>query len=263
MIKLIATDMDGTLLAPGGKLHPDFFPILEELRSRGIRFVAASGRYYRSLKGNFEPHPELLDYICDNGACIVENGEIIHEIPMTPEQVKDVIDVCADLPGVRVQPCGSGGAYHVQNEPEYGAEGAEKIVYPQMREEFASIRDTIYKFSLMDLNDPYQNSIRALKERFGDSLSILLSGSRWIDVMNNGVDKGVGLQFLQQRWNITPEETMVFGDYFNDVPLFKHAYYSFAMENGHPDIRQHARFVAPPNTEFGVVQMIRKYILDK
>ena len=81
--------------------------------------------------------------------------------------------------------------------------------------------------------------------------------------MNAGVDKGNALSFLQQHWNITPEETMAFGDYFNDVPLFKHAYYSFAMENGHPDIRQHARFVAPPNTEYGVIQMIRKYILDK
>ncbi|MBR6789334.1 MAG: HAD family phosphatase [Oscillospiraceae bacterium] len=263
MIKLIATDMDGTLLAPGGKLHPDFFPLLEELRRRGVHFLAASGRYYASLQRNFEPRPDLLDYICDNGACLVENGKVIAEHPLTPEQVTGIIDVCADLPGVRVQPCGSRGAYHAANEPEYGVEGAEKIIYPSMREDFAGIDDMIYKFSLMDLNDPYQNSIRALKERFGDSLTILLSGTRWIDVMNAGVDKGKGLAFFQQRWGIAPEETMAFGDYFNDVSLFEHAYYSFAMENGHPDIRKHARFVAPPNTEHGVVQMIRKYVLEE
>ena len=263
MIKLIATDMDGTLLAPGAKLPPDFFPVLQELRDRGIRFVAASGRYYSSLRKNFEPHAELLDYICDNGACLVADGEVVGCHPMTREQVQGVIDVCADLPGVRVQVCGARDTYRAAKEPVYGEPGWEDFVYPQMREEFAGIDDTVYKFSLVDLNDPYQNSIRALRERFGDSLTILLSGSRWIDVMNGGVDKGLGLSFFQKRWNITPEETMTFGDYFNDVPLFKHSYYSFAMENGHPDIRQHARFVAPSNEDYGVIQMIRKYILDK
>lgn len=262
MIKLIATDMDGTLLDGTHSLPPDFFAVLEELHHRGIRFLAASGRYYSSLRRNFEPYPDMLDYICDNGACLAENGQIIGEHPMTTEQVRGVIDVCADLPGVRVQICGSRGAYRASCEPEYGAEGAAERVFPQMRQEFAGIDDTIYKFSLMDLNDPHQNSIRALKERFGDSLNILLSGSRWIDVMNAGVDKGLGLRFFQQRWGITPEETMVFGDYFNDVPLFENAYYSFAMENGHPDIRRYARFVAPPNTEHGIMQMIRRYILE-
>lgn len=262
MIKLIATDMDGTLLGKDHELPPDFFSVLEELYRRGIHFLAASGRYYDSLRKNFDPHPDMLDYICDNGACLVAGGEVVGKNPMTPRQVSGVIDICAELPGVKVVLCGTRGAYHAAYEPVYGDASAVKRIYPQMRQDFAGIDDEIYKISLMDLNDPAQNTIRALQQAFGDSLNVLLSGSRWIDVMNAGVDKGLGLSFFQRYWNITPEETMVFGDYFNDVPLFEHAYYSFAMENGHPDIRSHARFIAPSNEEYGVIQMIRKYILN-
>ena len=53
---------------------------------------------------------------------------------------------------------------------------------------------------------------------------------------------------------------MAFGDYFNDVGMLDAAYYSFAMDNAHPDIRAHARFVAPPNTANGVVRTIRSVL---
>ena len=127
--------------------------------------------------------------------------------------------------------------------------------------------DDIYKLALLDLNGPEKNVIPALQKAFGDrldtELTMLLSGSIWMDIMAAGVNKGIGLQYFQQRWGIAPEETMAFGDYFNDAAMFEHAYYSFVMENGHPDLRQYARFTAENNEKNGVMKAVRQYALGE
>lgn len=261
MIKLIATDMDGTLLDRNGELPAGFFPMLKLLRSRGIHFLAASGRSYVTLRKNFEPHPDWIDYICDNGACLVEKDEIVKKNLMDREAVRKLVEICAKLPGVRVVLCGVHGSYHAAYEPAYGDEISKYYVNQQLREDFASVDDDIYKVALLDLNGPEKNALPALREAFGDGLTLLISGSIWMDVMGKGVTKGLGLSYFQQKWGILPEETMAFGDYFNDVAMFDYARYSFAMENGHPDLRQYARFVAESNEKGGVIKAIEQYAL--
>ena len=64
--------------------------------------------------------------------------------------------------------------------------------------------------------------------------------------MSPTADKGHALRAVQAALGVTAEQTMVFGDYFNDIGMLDAAYWSFAMDNAHPDVRAHARFVAPP-----------------
>ena len=78
MIRLIASDMDGTILRNDAQsMPPRMFSILEELKERGILFVAASGRQYANLLRLLGPMAPYADYICENGAFAVHNGEII------------------------------------------------------------------------------------------------------------------------------------------------------------------------------------------
>lgn len=76
MIKLIATDMDGTLLDEDKNIPQGFFEMLNKLKEKGVAFVVASGRSYVTLYENFKPHSDSLDFICDNGAFVVINGGI-------------------------------------------------------------------------------------------------------------------------------------------------------------------------------------------
>ena len=76
MIKLIATDLDGTLLDEDKNLPPDFLSLLDQLLRKGIHFVAASGRSSTSLRGQFGPYDTEITCICDNGACLMEKGVI-------------------------------------------------------------------------------------------------------------------------------------------------------------------------------------------
>ena len=74
--------------------------------------------------------------------------------------------------------------------------------------------------------------------------------------MSPNADKGHALRAVQDALGVTAAQTMAFGDYFNDIGMLDAAHWSFAMDNAHPDVRAHARFVAPANTENGVVRTI-------
>ena len=105
-IKLIASDMDGSLLTTDKRLPPDFFQVLEQLHQRGIRFAAASGRAYYTLRENFAPYEDRLDYLCENGAFVSCDGRVICTDALDPAIVDEIIDRCEELPQAQLVLCG-------------------------------------------------------------------------------------------------------------------------------------------------------------
>jgi len=93
-------------------------------------------------------------------------------------------------------------------------------------------------------------------------MGLQISGPEWMDVMNPGINKGGALKDLQERLNVSFEETMAFGDFFNDIGLLENAGCSFVMANSHPDMLPKGRYVAKSNVEYGVTDAIRRYVLD-
>jgi len=88
----------------------------------------------------------------------------------------------------------------------------------------------------------------------------VVSGEVWLDVMNKKSNKGVALQALMNKLDISSEEIIVFGDFMNDLEMLHLAKYSFAMENAHPNVKEVANFKAPSNDEDGVIQVIKQYL---
>lgn len=84
MIRFIATDLDGTLLDPQGRLPGGIFPLAERLSARGILFAPASGRQYANLRQLFLPVWEKLLFICENGALVKRGGETLFVDPLSP-----------------------------------------------------------------------------------------------------------------------------------------------------------------------------------
>lgn len=93
-------------------------------------------------------------------------------------------------------------------------------------------------------------------DRFRATHQVVVSGDHWVDIMNLTANKGEGIRHLQQSLGITRAQTMVFGDFLNDLEMMDAGEYSFAMANAHPALRARARYVAPSNTQNGVVRTI-------
>ena len=97
MIKLIVSDMDGTLLDDEKRLPPDFFEVLNKLIERDIIFTVASGRTYSALDHLFpEPYRDKVAYICDNGACTVLNGKPVNVTPLDGETYRELLEACRE-----------------------------------------------------------------------------------------------------------------------------------------------------------------------
>lgn len=102
---------------------------------------------------------------------------------------------------------------------------------------------------------------KALTERFGKNLNTMVSGDKWVDFMNRSADKGNALREVQQMLGVTPEETMAFGDNCNDIGMLQRAGESYAVANAHPEVKKTVKYIAPANTEDGVLQTVKERLL--
>ncbi|MBC7688706.1 MAG: HAD hydrolase family protein, partial [Aquabacterium sp.] len=91
-------------------------------------------------------------------------------------------------------------------------------------------------------------------------LQVKISGHIWLDLSHKLANKGRAINVLQQKFNISPNETMVFGDYLNDLEMMQQASFSYAMENAHEDIKNAARFITKSNEEDGVTIVLQELL---
>ena len=125
---------------------------------------------------------------------------------------------------------------------------------------FDDIPDEPIKISFFTPDGDAAEKIYPLFAKYYDSMQVVLASAYWVDVTNKGANKGMAVKALQTRLGLKPEECAVFGDYMNDLEMMGAAYYSYAMENAYPPVKEAARFVAPSNAEHGVMKTIRGFI---
>lgn len=264
MIKLIASDMDGTLLDDEKRLSPDFFEVLDKLFERNIIFTVASGRTYSALDHLFpEPYRNKLAYICDNGACTVLHGKPVSISPLDGETYRELLKACKDIGDLRVVVCAESGVYHIDSGDEFSHEVGRFYRNHRAVDDLFSVNETIYKVAVCDETGTMIHGKPALDSIFGTRLNVQVSGTIWMDVMASGVSKGAALRALQEKLGVSEAETMAFGDYFNDVDMLRLAEHSFCMENGHEDVKKMCAHIAPDNNHGGVTRCIEKFVLNE
>ena len=261
MIKLIASDMDGTLLDSQKRFPEGFFDAIRTLNKQGTTLVAASGRQYASLLHDFEQVAEDMLFICENGALVMAHGERLFIDPIDPKDIAPILRVCRELGDVYPVMCRADVALIEENaDPEFIAE--VKRYYPSHRivgdlMDYCDAAD-VCKVAFFDPSDAQSHELPFFEERLGDRLGVILSGEHWVDAMKSGVTKGRAMREMQKMLDVRPEECMAFGDYLNDYELLESVSESYAMANGHPKLKAIARHIAPSNDEYGVMQVIKE-----
>lgn len=261
MIKLIVSDMDGTLVDSKGNLPYNLFETLDKLKAKNIKFVIASGRSYHTLKENFSEKANEIDFISDNGTCVIENGQVTYYNTLSKLDVEEICDVCSTIEDVHLVLCGRKTAHVITNNQALLYE-VEKFYKSGFKiADLKNLDDDIYKIGVCDLKGASKNSYPVLDQKFSSRLRVVLSGELWTDIMNKGVTKGSALKQIQEKLNITPDQTMAFGDFNNDIEMFERAKYSFAMKNASEEVKKHANFIADTNDNNGVIKAINEYVL--
>ena len=260
MVKLIAADMDGTLLDSNKQLSPRLFPLLKTLHQKGVRFAVASGRQYYTLLEQFQEIQDQITFISENGAMVMEKGVSLYLDRIDPQSVARHVEMIRNISGAYPVLCGAKSAYYENSDPIFLDNFEMYYARTQKLDDVldALHEDTIFKIAVFDEKGAEGNTYVKLQQS-GEGLEVILSGLYWVDLMNPGVNKGKALTTLQKAYGISPEETMAFGDYLNDVEMMEACFHSYAMANAHPKLKELCRFEAASNDEDGVVQAITDY----
>ena len=261
MIKLIVSDMDGTLLDDNKKLHDDFWEVFDELKRRGIYFVPASGRQYFNIYEYFKRIKEGLVILAENGSFIVEDGKEIYSKCLDRERVVEIVESIRKIPSANPIFCGKKKGYIENSFPELIKEVEKYYERYEIVDDITKVDDEALKITICDLTGAEENSYPHVK-KYNKDFKVAVSGFVWIDITNKDADKGEGLKVLQEKLGISKDETMVFGDYLNDYELMQQGKYSFAMENAHPELKKIAKYCGGDNNNGGVINTIKKYVLQ-
>ena len=261
-IKLIVSDMDGTLLNSKHEVSQKFFDVFKRLQEKGILFAVASGRQYYSLMERMHPVKEEMIYIAENGAIVMEKGEQKHIQPMDPEMVHKIIKKVKGLGGKYLVLCGRKQAYIESTDPEFMDPFLNHYEKYEVVDDLLEVKDDIFlKVTICDLSGAEENSLPHVKE-FKNDLQVKLSGEIWIDFNHLDAQKGNALVALQKIHGLGKENTMAFGDFLNDIELFEHAAIGYAVANAHPDVKKAAEFSTKSNDENGV-EIVLEELLQK
>ncbi|MEU5278181.1 Cof-type HAD-IIB family hydrolase [Streptomyces asoensis] len=262
-IRLIVTDMDGTLLDDDKKVPRDLWETLARLRERGVLFTPASGRQYATLAAEFSEVADGMVFIAENGTYVVRDGEELSSDPLEPAVVARVTRIVRDLAAggaeVGAVVCGKRSAYVERDDEAFLAEVGRYYVRHRVVEDVTAVDDDILKVALFDFGSAARTTAPALAP-LARTHQVVVSGEHWVDVMNRTANKGAALRALQRELGITPAQTMVFGDYLNDLEMLDAADWSFAMANAHPEVVGRARHLAPSNNDNGVLRTVTRLL---
>ncbi len=243
MVKLVASDLDGTLLLNDAQtLNPEIFDLIRELRSRGILFAAASGRQYANMRRLFEPVKDDIIYICENGALIIDKGRIIYKETIERSVGEEILRTIRDRENCEILLSGENTSYIQPKKEEYLV-----LVRDVLKNNCTVVEDIMatgedyMKISVYE-EDIASESAEFFAGKFSDKVKVVTSGYAWLDMIPLGVDKGAALGKIRERYGIGAGECMAFGDNYNDAEMLEQAGISFAMDTAQPGIRKLCRY---------------------
>ncbi len=267
-VRLVVTDMDGTLLDADKRVPADFWPLLDLMHHRGIVFVPASGRQYATLARTFTGDLDGMTVIAENGAYVVRDGHELASTPLDRRMAMAMVEaarrVAADGRDVGTVLCGKRSAYVERTDPAFLAHSEPYYAALERVTDLTAADDEILKVAVFDFGNAAEVVAPALEAVLGEpgrapgEAQVVVSGEHWTDVMAPRVSKGDAVERLQAELGVGPDQTVAFGDYLNDLTMLDAAAWSFAVAGAHPLVRERARYLAPANTDHGVVRVLQQ-----
>lgn len=237
MIKLIASDLDGTLLQNGAQsLNEEIFPLIRKLNEKGILFAAASGRQYANMQRLFEPVKDDIAYICENGALVIYKNQIINKTIIDKALGEEILVDIRMKEGCEILLSGINTSYLEPKTNEY-AHRMQYIVKNNVTivKDILNVSEDYLKISVYE-REGINNSEQYFKDKWGDNVTVVTSGTEWLDMIALGTNKGSAIKILMDTLNISSAEAMAFGDNYNDIEMLETVGTGYVMTNAKKDI---------------------------
>ncbi len=265
MIRLIASDVDGTILPRGGELSKRTLRAVAACRDAGVHFVLASGRWFVSAKVIADALGQRDGYMIISGGGAISDmqGAILKEWTLETAQAWRIYEI-AQSENVMINAFIRNAVYrvntHALNAPVRGLAG-------YLGDTYHIINDEPDRFEKEGLVTPYKMEVygsdplalgRLQRKLCAEGFSVASSFSTNLEIMAPGCGKGTAVGYLADYLNIPFDERMAFGDNRNDLSMFSAVGWPVAVSNATSDLKRSARIIAPDCSEDGVAQVIER-----
>ena len=258
-IKAIFMDLDGTVLTSEHKVSENLIKKLRELEEKGVKTFIATGRTFISSK----PFVEMLEIknpvINYNGGRVTNplNNEVIFEKPVEAQDVKELIKVSREK-GIHLNLYMDDKLY-IENETDEGKKYSESVEIPYYVKNFDKF---IGKTSTKALFIAENSILLELKKELEEKLphiNFVFSKPHYLECLNKEVNKGLAIKELLKKYDISPAETMAFGDQWNDLEMLKFVKYGYLMGNATEELKQEFSKdkITLSNDEDGIYEVIK------
>lgn len=268
MYKLVAIDMDGTLLKEDKTISERTKKAIQSARKKGVTVVLATGRPIEGVS----KYLEELDMYRDNDFVLSYNGALIQKTK-SRESVAKVALNGSDLHYLRKLSDNLGVNIHAFSEKD-GLITPKNSKYTEVEAKINNIEikeinidnisddEVMIKIMMIDEPEVLEKAVEKLPKEVYDKYTVVRSAPFFLEFLNKEVNKGVGVKMLANYLGIKQEEVMTLGDAGNDLHMIEYAGLGVAMGNAFDEVKAAANYITDTNENNGVAKAIEKFILE-
>jgi Cof subfamily protein (haloacid dehalogenase superfamily) len=265
MIRLLLSDVDGTLVQPDKTLTQRSIDAVHALHDAGIRFAVTSGRPPRGMSMLVAPLLLRTPLAAFNGGLVVEPDlDVVDEKVVPDDLVAQTIELLEyhELSVWVYQ--GADWLVRDADGPHVARESETVQFAPTVVESFEGVDGGVAKIvGVSDDHDAVARAGAAAHDELGDHVSASRSQAYYLDITHPQANKGCVVRFLSAKYEISTDEIATIGDMPNDVLMFAHSGLSIAMGNADREVQRAARRVTTSNDEDGFANAVDRYILSE
>lgn len=266
MIKLVALDLDGTIVNDHLKISPRVLTLLNHLITQtNVRVVIATGRMFLSALPFARQIGILEPLVTYQGAMIRELADghaIRHHAPIPLPIAREVMEMLlAEKYQINLYMDDHMWTHPENQHAPFYTKAAG--ITPTLHEDLLGCM-TVAPTKLMVIDDTRLDILlEYLEQNFNNRLTFCRSRSNFCEIIDVSASKWNALKSLADEWGILPQEILAIGDQSNDLSMIQHAGIGVAMGNAPDEVKQHANFVAPTIDHDGAAEAIEKFVLGK
>lgn len=262
--KLVAFDLDGTLLGEELLLRPRVLAAIEAMRERGIQGCVVTGRMYRAALPFVRQLQFTAPVVCYQGAAVIDpqTDDVLQDVPLPNAQALE-LESYARENGLHIQ-LYANDRYYCEHRNRYSdlyakISGVEPIIVPSLARQFEQWDAT--KACVIAEPDVVREHLPRVRNLFGESAYVTRSIPWFIEVMNSNVNKGKSLEIVARYLDVPMEQVLAIGDSWNDAPLLQAAGFGVAMGSAPPELREVADAVVGDVENDGVAEAVERFVL--